>query len=45
MPATEVMKATEKNGFTKITVNRAREKIGIKSKKGEGKYSKWVWKL
>lgn len=43
--ATEVFEATEANDFTKITVRRAKEKMGIESRKEKGKNGKSIWEL
>ena len=45
LPAGEVYEATEANGFSKRTVERAKEKVGIISKKEKGKDGKWIWEL
>lgn len=43
--AKEVQRATEAKGFPRITVNRAKENLQIKSIKNEGKGGEWIWRL
>ena len=43
--ANEVKEAAKTKGFSKITVIRAKEKMGIESKKAKGKSGEWIWRL
>ena len=43
--ATEAFEAAEESNFSKVTVRRAKEKMGIESRKEKGKNGKSIWRL